>query len=409
MKIEYLIKHLNDPDIFLYLERYVDEGSRTYSPFSHQSEVKQKYQPTSEIKSFEVPCLSVPREVVTIYLDNPEAKLLNHYIQKDRVLFPIHPEVFEDDHIIFIEELRKFPSSSILVSPTASTRTVMTMQTKFDEIPTHFIKLHYPRRISRFIRRLRENAIQNCLEASKDLKNLSIENFGYLPETIGMTYGSGPDSWGFIIRETNPRPKLKNKLFLIPLFSLYSQDLNNPEDLPLIIQLLKYLNEDPKTFILNHIMKPIIQIWCTALRERGLVFEMHGQNTLLEFDQNLLPSRIIYRDLDVYIDPEIREKRQLPMRFPKSHLIKDENRESIYSLKYDAFIGHHLFDYFSSLLERFYGIDPKVIQASCKDTFHKFFPDADLYFKDKTFYYSNESLSENKPKIVETVDPPKWR
>lgn len=408
MKLEYLIEHLGDPFVFLYLERYVDEGAKTYSPFSQQSEVDHKYQPTSKIKSFEVPCLIVPKENVTIYLDSPDAKLLNHYIQKDTALFPIHPEVFEDNRF-FIEELRKFPSSPILASPTASTRTVMTMQTEWDEIPNHFIKLHYPRRISRFIRRLRENTIQNCLTASKDLENLSIENFGYLPETIGMSYGTGPDSWGFIIRETNPRPTLKNKHSLIPLFSLYSQDLNHPDDLPLLIQLIKFLKEDPKTFTLNHIMKPIIQIWCTALQERGLVFEMHGQNTLLELDSSLRPSRIIYRDLDVYIDTGIRETLQLPMQFPKSHLIMDENRERIYSLKYDAFIGHHLFDYLSSLLEKFYKIDPKIIQADCKETFYKSFPRADLYFKDKTFYYSDEIFSENKHKIIETNDPPKWR
>lgn len=406
MKIESLIEHLGDPNIFLYLERYVDEGSRTYSPFSHQSEVELQYQPINKIKSFEVPCLLIPKESVTIYLDNPDVKLLNHYIQKDTVLFPIHPEIFEDTRIIFMEELRKFLASSICVSPTASTRTVMTMETKADTIPIHFIKLHYPRQISRFIRRLRENTIQNCLETSKDLKNLSIENFAYLPETIGMTYGSGPDSWGFIIRETDPRPKLDNKRYLLPLFSLYSQDLNYPNDFPLLIQLIKFLNEDPKTFTLNHIMKPIIQIWCTALKERGLVFEMHGQNTLLELDSRLSPTRIIYRDLDVYIDPEIREKHQLSLKFPKSHLIKDENRESVYSLKYDAFIGHHLFDYLSSILETFYGIDPNEIQKGCKEAFHHFFPDADLYFKDRTFYYSNEI---NKHKIIETTDRPKWR
>ena len=348
----------------------------------------------------------VPRENVTIYLDNPDKRLLNYYIRNDKVLFPIHPEIFEDNRVIFIEELRKFSFTSIRVSPTASTRTVMTIGT--NEVPNHFIKLHYPRRISRFIRRLKENTIQNCILASEDLENFSLKNFAYFPETIGMTYGSGPDSWGFIIREFMPRPNLE-KRFLIPLFSLYSKDLNHSDDLPLLIQIIQFLNEDPKTFTFNHIMNPIIQIWCSALKERGLVFEMHGQNTLLELDRRLLPSRIVYRDLDVYVDPKIREKQQLHLRFPKSHSITQENRENIYSLQYDAFIGHHLFDYLSSLLERFYGIDPKTIQASCKDTFHKFFPDANLYFKNRTFYYMNEILSENKQKIVETNDPPTWR
>lgn len=196
--------------------------------------------------------MRVPKKNVSIYLDNPDRRLLNHYIQNDTVLFPIHPEIFEDDLIDFINELRKFSFTSICVSPTASTRTVLTMET--NNVQHHFIKLHYPRRISRFIRRLRENTIQNCILASEDLENFSLENFAYLPETIGMTYGSGPDSWGFIIRETTPRPNLEKRL-----------------------------------------------------------------------------------------------------------------------------------------------------------TFHKFFPDSNLYFKNRTFYYMNEIFSGNKQKIVETNDPPRWR
>lgn len=407
MKIEYLTQHLEDPRTFLYLERYVTEGSRTYSPFAHQSEGDPKYHPASDTDSFEIPCLKIPKEKIIIYLDNPNAKLLTNYIQKDVVLFPVHPEIFEDDNIAFVKELRKYPSTSIWVAPTASTRTVMTMA-KTKHLSPHFIKLHYPRRISRFIRRLRTNNIQNSIETSKDLREFAPPKFGFLPETIGMAYGSDPEAWGFIIREMIPRPVREEKHFLIPLFALYSQDLKNPEDVPFLVQLIQFLHEDPLTFTLNHIMKPIIQIWCTALRERGILFEMHGQNLLLELDTQFFPSRMIYRDLDVYVDQEIRKKHQLHMHFPKSHLITSD-RESIFSLKYDAFIGHHLFDYLASLLDQFYGIGPKSLQESCKKTFHQFFPDADLYFTDKTFYYSNEIFPGNKYKIIETNDLPKWR
>ncbi|MBA2727098.1 MAG: short-chain oxidoreductase, partial [Parachlamydiaceae bacterium] len=397
------IENLEDPSAFLYLERYVNEGSRTYSPFANQSKVDPKYQPVGGVESFKVPCLEIPKEKVAIYLDNPSTQLLNHYIQKDTVLFPIHPEIFEDDRIPFIEELRKYPSNSISVSPTASTRTVMTVNGTKD-LPCHFIKLHYPRRISRFIRRLRINAIQHCIEVSKDLEHFYLPKFGFLPELIGMIYGFGPEAWGSIIREFTPHPTLEKKRLLIPLFALYSQDLKNPDDLPLLIQLIQFLNEDPKTFTLNHIMKPIIQIWCTVLRVRGILFEMHGQNTLLELDTSFSPTRIIYRDLDAYVDPEIREKHQLHLHFPKSHLIT-ENRESIYSVKYDAFIGHHLFDYVASLLERFFGIPQKALQDACKETFHQYSPNGGSSFTNKTFYYVDEIFPDNKYKIITTNNP----
>ena len=217
------LQNLNDPNAFIYLERYVNEGSRTYSRFAHQSEVDPKYKPESSEAFFKVLCLELPKEKVTVYLDKTCSQLASHYIQNDTILFPIHPEIFEDDRTPYIKELRKYSSRSIFVAPTASTRTVMTFPEPGDP-PCHFIKLHYPRRISRFTRRLRINTIQHCIEVSKDIQHFSIPQFGFLPEIIGMIYGSGKEAWGSIIREFTPRPISENNKFLTPLFCLYAKD-----------------------------------------------------------------------------------------------------------------------------------------------------------------------------------------
>ena len=112
MKIEYLARHSDDPNTFLYLERYINADSRTYSPFAHQSEGDLKYHPAGDTESFEVPCLEIPKEKITIYLNKPNSQLLNHYIRKETVLFPIHPETFADDTIPVIKELRRYPSAN---------------------------------------------------------------------------------------------------------------------------------------------------------------------------------------------------------------------------------------------------------------------------------------------------------
>jgi hypothetical protein len=273
LKIKDVIKQLGNTDGFLYLERYVNLDSRNYSPFAHLSEAAPKYQPSSDTERFEVPYLSIPKEKITLYLNDPDNRLLDHFIQKDCVTLPVHPEVFEDRNSACIEELEQYNFTYISAAPTASTRTVMPLN---QNLPPHFIKLHYPRRISRFIRRLRKNSIQNSIEASKDLSDLSIPKFGYLPETIGMVYGSDVESWGCLIRKFVPRPVPKKQSLYIPLFALYSQDIKHPTDVPLLIQIIQHLNADPKEFMLAHIMHPMIQIWCTAVRERGILFEMHG-------------------------------------------------------------------------------------------------------------------------------------
>lgn len=388
---------------YLYLDRYVNFGSKTYSSFADQTDADYSYRPTNPKDTFEVPCVLIPKDKVFVYLDHPTKQLLSFYIKEAGVIFPIHPEVFHDDRTAFIEEIRQYPQvKPLLVSPGASTRTVMYRQ----DLP-HFIKLHYPKRISRFVRRLRKNTIKTCLSVSRDLRNLP--GLAYLPETIGVAYGTNQGAWGFIIRETAPRPFQKKGTFLIPLFALYSQDINALNDPPLLIQLIQHFNEDPIDFVLDHIFKPLIRCWCLALIEKGILLEAHGQNTLLELNAELYPSRIVYRDLDVYVDREIRNEKGLHLDFPQSHVVDPEKRRAIYSLKYDSFIGHHLFDYLASLMNKYYGVDPVLIQDVCKEYFHRCFPDSRTYFSDKVFYYEDEVHSENKYKLIETDEKPKWR
>lgn len=405
MKFTSLMENIKRDPIksYLYLERYTNLGSKTYSPFANQADVDDFYQPINPQSTFEVPCLMIPTGKETIYLNQPNKQIESLYIHNDLIVFPIHPQIFQDSQIAGISKLKQYPKGEpIIVSPTSSSRTVMVIK----EIP-HFIKLHYPKRISRFIRRLRKNTIQNCIEVSQDLQNLS--DFAYLPETIGIVYGTKEENWGFIIREFTPRPHQIEKNFLIPLFALYSQDVNALNDPSLLFQLIHQLNEDPLTFVLNHIMKPIIQKWCSAVTERGILLEFHGQNTLLEMDEKFYPNRIVYRDLDVYVDREIRKEKGLHLNFPESYLIDPERRQALYSLNYDSFIGHHLFDYLASFLKKIYGIDVHLLQNHCKEYFNLCFPHSHLYFSNKVFYYSDEILPENKYKLIEMNKIPTWR
>ena len=76
------------------------------------------------------------------------------------------------DHLNELRALRR--GEPIRVAPTASTRTVLTTETPAN-VPRHFIKLHYPRRISRFNRRLRRLNIHNSIEGSRDLASVHLD------------------------------------------------------------------------------------------------------------------------------------------------------------------------------------------------------------------------------------------
>ncbi|MGZ3797377.1 MAG: short-chain oxidoreductase, partial [Pseudobdellovibrionaceae bacterium] len=218
MKIEEV---LNGIDSFIYMERYVNEHTKSYSPFASLSEVQYQYQPSSDFEFFDLVSVTVPLSKASIFHANPSKELFDFYVRDENIRFMIHPEIWScDEKIAKLDELRSLNKmESLRVSPTASTRTVLTRDTK-DFCPPHFVKLHYPRRISRFNRRLRYKIIRNSIGVTKDLEQINFEKFAYLPDCLGFTFGKEKNSWGFLVREFQPRPYLQNR-FLIPFFSLY--------------------------------------------------------------------------------------------------------------------------------------------------------------------------------------------
>ncbi len=395
----------HDPHTFLHMERYVNEDTRTYSRFASYSEVAPEYRPGSLSGYFDVPCLCLAREGSELYLNDPLPELRDKYVSEERILFPVHPEVFYASKFTYPVAGRRFPLEGFVsVAPTASTRTV------FNFSDHNFLKLHCPRRISRFSRRLRVNVIRNSIFASRELGEVDIPFFGYLPETIGAAYDFGGESWGFILRESLPRPRVAEPRYLIPLFALYARDSRFPGDPSLLTQLIEHHHADPESFVLGSLILPLIAAWCRVVRERGLILEMHGQNTLLELDDDLLPRRVIYRDLDVFTDPETRTERGLGDPFRKNRIGVDlaYGRREVYSLAYDSFLGHHLLDYLARALKEAYGIGDGDLTRYAREVFSAGFPDAEKYFGKDVFYYGDRIWNENKFELVPSGRP-KWR
>jgi hypothetical protein len=208
----------------LYMERYVDEGTRTYSPFAAKSEVAPEYRPQGGRPSFELITVFAAESQVEIFQADPHRSLRDFYVRSGEVRFLIHPETWKSPGIDHLEELHGLRRGEpIEVAPTASTRTVLTKETRAN-VPPHFIKLHYPRRISRFNRRLRRKNIRNSVEATHDLERVSFEKFAYLADCLGITYGDGGNPWGFLVREATPRPFRRNR-FLVPYFAFVGRHL----------------------------------------------------------------------------------------------------------------------------------------------------------------------------------------
>lgn len=393
----------------LYMERYVDEGTRTYSPFAAKSEVAADYQPRSECPSFEVVSVFAPRTQVQVFEAHPNKALRDFYVRSDEVQFLIHPETWTSSGIDHLDELHGLRRGEpIEVAPTASTRTVLTVQTAPD-VPHHFIKLHYPRRISRFNRRLRRKNIRNSVDATRDLEQLNFEKLAYLPDTLGFVYADSGNPWGFLVREEVPRP-FREEGFLIPFFSLYGGDLHHPDEPPLLVQMIERLGAEPQTFVVNEIMIPVLECWAKAVRERGILFESHAQNLLLEIDKDFRPRRVVHRDFDVWVDADARKQAGLEPMGAGIGVDTEFPREQHYSLVYDHFIGRELFGYLLKALTRYYAADECEVRSRVADAFHRNFPDADGFFPaNTTYYFSNELLPGNDFQLVDTHSAPQWR
>src|SRR5437762_14138166 len=96
---------LQGNDAFIFMERYVDEAAKTYSPFAGKSEVAPEYQPRSDRPSFELVTVFAPRNRVSIFEADPTEALRLHYTRPEGVLFAVHPETWSGSEIDDLEEV----------------------------------------------------------------------------------------------------------------------------------------------------------------------------------------------------------------------------------------------------------------------------------------------------------------
>ncbi|MBI5274524.1 MAG: hypothetical protein HY860_05675, partial [Chlamydiales bacterium] len=387
---------------YVYLERYAGEGTQTYSATSQYSEFPLEFQPKSENPYFSLPVVRVPKEMVEITLGSPRKELSDIFIQDETVSLCAHPIIFGNKAVPHMEELMTMPTiAPFCTTPTSSSRSVVVLDK--EDYP-FVVKCHCPVKVSRFHRNLGPATIRHSVTVSHILDHTSIT---HLPETIGISLPSTTTErgWGFIVREMIARPSLSTttpvKTMLIPCFALYGRDLHHPEELPLIVKMIHNSTEDPKSYVLNHVMLPIIEDFVRAFKSEGILLEAHGQNSLLEVDEELNPIRIIHRDMDDTVDANIRRSLGLSMDgLSKGQIIEDPTEQeplgSVHSLIYDSSIGHHHFSYLAQVMHEYFGVAEEELQQACKEKFLELFPDHERYFPREIYYYGKGEISHNE-------------
>jgi len=399
-------------EVFIYLERRVN------GDFS--SDVSEIYKPSHKNESFNLPVISLKKEEAQYFETKPDENLKKRILRKNSIKFFIHPEMLKEHTNNGMLGLTK-SEGYVRVSATSSTRTVFTRGLNHN----FMIKTDLERKLGDGVRKLKKEHIEHVKKIADEFETVSLpEYFAYLPESIGVVYSFNGKETGMLIREFNARPLIEGRKFLIPFFSLFYRDKFNENDPYLLCQVIDRICKkkgDELCVFYEKILFPYIDVWSNLILQRGMQSEMHAQNTLLEINEEGMPLRVVYRDLqDIFIDSEIRSSKNLGMSFNRNILGRCEriyrvgNKEITdpkmckmisYSLCYDYRLGRAL-DYFSLALREYPSYSEKGFVAMVKSLWKDYFKGTSI-FPEKAYHLKPNEAVENQLVFLEVK--PKYR
>ncbi len=399
-------------EAFIYLERRMNNEN-------FPADIAEDYKPHSGIDKFELPFVLLDLDEVNHFEVGPDKRLVESLYVGNKIRFFVHPEMHQDYKNKGLIRLAS-KDGSINVSPTSSTRTVFTREKGYN----FMIKTDLEKKLGDGIKKLKGKHLEHIKNIGVEFEQANLPKcFSYLPESIGAVYYSNGKEVGMFAREFNTRPKIgTSRKYILPFFSLFSLDTTNKKDPFLLCQIMENVNKKrglELSLFSERILEPYLNAWAYLILERGLVLEMHAQNTLLEIDEKGNPLRIVYRDFqDVFIDTEIRRAKRLHSDFNRNivgqaertykignEIIKDSKkcRQISYSLSYDYRMGRAL-DYFSNAMGKGNLCIEKEIINATKEIWKKHFGGTDI-FPQRAYHLKSGQNNLEKELVFVEVDP----
>ncbi len=381
MKLENLFeKQILDTTI--YAERYLNDSKGSFEMYS---EVNPKYDPQGLLGYFEMPFALLNPEECLVFWSNPSEILLNWAKPENLYKFFWHPDV---------ERKGLYINGKLVVQPTSSTRTVLS-----EIYPRFYLKTDLNKKHFRFIRRLKLSSVEHSINICSDIEQMCLGQVGrysYLPESLGIVLVGGRyNESGMIYRESIPKPLVQDLRIMLPYHSLYANDPNYPNDKTLLVQLsVRNGANDPLGYFVSEIIGQIFEAWVLMVSKRGLLPELHGQNALIEINENFETCRLVHRDFQsLYSDSVIRNRIGLPL-FEK-HIVGEEKGttiESQYSIVFDNMIGKYLLARLAKSFSEGFGIKyNEVTDAMCN--YHKNLSGYEVaQFPTTVYKFGNSSL-----------------
>lgn len=403
-------KFITDSDsAFLYLERYVNNGSP--SGFSSNT-TSLETAPHSTSQSFALPIVQFDD---TICVESVGA---NESFKIPPQSIVCHPDNLKTD-IMLYNSRHWHIIDNIIVSPTASGRTVK-------GIIDHkcFFKLDYYGVLGRIQRNLDSKRLLSAYEVSSAIKDAiqkgNMHNTTYyfeedngriakIPQPSGGIY-----EMGYVIRGDKPYPHNEKIKFLIPFFSLFGIDQNARSDKLIIMQLLERQNCNATAFC-KQIVTMVIDCYFDVLINCGMCLEAHAQNMLLCLDDNFQILGVAARDMEsvdkdlplrAYLNQDIQFE-----SFPYKCLQRsDYNYTIMHSFMFDFKLGKYLLDALIESFQNVSGFNRKEVIKEIKrmvGMYSKLLPID--YFPMCWYDYENRIFDRSKKRPYIAHDNPRYR
>mgnify|MGYP005818020709 CR=1 FL=1 len=396
---------------YIYMERYVNEGSP--SGFTQIHTTSYDTNPFTGKDTF---------KLLQFKDDDCETIIVG---KRNEILCSnmnyAHPDSLKST--ILKESGRKLEKSQLIVSPTASGRTMLIRNSGIKG----FLKLTYDTsKIGRCRRDISTISANASLETSKVIKD-SIDNgnlpkcFAILPEEtmrISKLYSSeGVFEWGSIFRSFEAYPKSLGKVQIIPAFSLFSKDTRCPDDDYLINQFIELSNQNPEEYLWKIIKMTLDAFWGLMLN-CGLRAEMHSQNCMYEINTDYTISRIILKDMED-VDRDLILQKFVGFNhkwntYPyKCYDANSKEFEYRASYMYDFKLGEYLITPIIQRVVNKYELDSKKIEQRIqKYVSSKYLPllPKDYFPKNNQWYYcKNEEVLPGENRKFYSKEHPKYR
>lgn len=402
MQITSLLKG-NPLDCTIYCERHLNDSKGRFEDYS---EVDPKYDPQGSLPVVHLPYTLLTPEHCIVLQDEPSSELREWVRIGHKYRFFWHPDTIREEFEF---------CGAIASQPSSSTRTLLTEEPFRVYIKTDLDKKHF-----RFIRRLKRSSVEHSIAICSDLRSMCKEiatspRYSLLPESLGLIVAGGKhEGSGTLYREAKPFPHVDEKRIMVPYHSLYAVDPNTPNDLPLLAQLvLMHGSNDKIGYFVSEIVGPILETWTLLVSKKGLLPELHGQNSLLELDMSLYTKRLVHRDFQgTYSDSNIRT--ELGLRLFSKHIVGTETGTTVqsqYSHVFDGMIGRYLLSRLTKTFCTSFSENYAKVADAIKAYHHRIPEWRVANFSSTTYRFGNTAKEQagNEVILVDTGTPPEFR